>query len=138
MPQPEFNVIQARRDGQPVLIVIDCALQPESDAATYPWLLIVTIPMRGANSAGLCNQTESSRLDEVEDTLLSVLEERDYRYAGHITGNARREILLYVADHEDVTAKLNKALAQTGEPRIEVVSKHDPMWDHYRQFRSGA
>ena len=106
MPQHNFQLIQAQRFGQQVLILVDIALDPDRDGPVFPWLVTVRIPMRNSNAEGLCDQAELSRSDQVEDQLLSILNDEDYRLLGHVTGNGRREILLYVREPDAVIAKL--------------------------------
>src|SRR5689334_15513911 len=134
MPQHNFQLIQAQRFGQPVVILVDMALDPERDGAAFPWLLTVRIPMRNPNAAGLCDQAESSRLDQVEDQLLSSLNDEDYRFLGHVTGNGRREILLYVRDPDAIIPKLNETLVRIGETSGELSKNYDPKWEYYSQF----
>lgn len=133
MSKSRYQVIQAERNGQPFFIVIDAALDPARDAPCFPWLLTVSLPIRDPDSSGLCDQPESERLDEVEDRLLDSLEDVEHRYVGHVTGNGRREVLVYVSDREEVKAKLKEAAALLGEP-LEFTEECDPEWEFYSQF----
>jgi len=136
MPQPNFQIIQARRFGQPVIILVDAGLDVTRDAGRFPYLLTIHAPMRNPNAMGVSSPAESERLDEVEDRLLAGLGDDEYRFAGHVTGNGRREVMIYVADPDRVLERLAGRLAEIGSPDTKVEKVHDPNWEHYLQFRA--
>jgi hypothetical protein len=135
MSQPSFTLLQATRFGQPVIIVFDAALDENHDRAQYPWLLTVQLPMRHPNASGLCDQAESGRLDDLEDRLLASVDVPEYRAVGHVTGNGKREVLLYVSDPRAVSEKLRAILTTLGENSAEIEETRDSDWDYYHQFR---
>jgi hypothetical protein len=130
----KYSVLQAQRNGQPVIIVVDNELD-DRDGPSFPSLLTVRLPMRSFDpTTGLCDQPESARLDGIEDSLLSALEASEYRLVGHVTGNGAREIVIYVRDPESVKNKLKRALSNVGETSASVDTGRDPNWDYYHQF----
>lgn len=132
--RPNFQIIRAQRSGHPVVIMVDASLEPVRDATTFPWLLTVRVPMRRRSPEGLCDQAEASRLNDVEDHLLGKLDDEESRFVGHVTGNGRREVLLYVREADTAIAKINQGLLGLEEASVEVLKSHDPNWDYYRQF----
>jgi hypothetical protein len=136
MSQPNFTVLRATRFGQPVIIVIDAALDVDRDRTQYPWLLTIQLPMRLPNAAGLCDQAESARLDGLEDSLLGGLAASEYRSIGHVTGNGKREVLLYVRNWGAVSENIRAILKSMGEALPEIEETHDPNWEYYCQFRA--
>jgi Family of unknown function (DUF695) len=131
-----FNVLQATRDGLPALLIIDTGLNPDIEQQKFPWLITISVPIAIPDSKGLCDQSESERLNGVEDTLLSGLSEDDYRYIGHITWNGIRDVLIYVENSETAVERLNKQLESVNDPttKVKVTTTHDPEWKQYRRF----
>ena len=130
-----FSVLQARRGGRDAIILVDTALDPSRLAARFPYLLTLTLPIRNANPRGLCDDAESERLSDLEDGLLAALDPAAYRYAGRITWNGVREVLVYVSDAE-ASARRLAAAAATAAPdeAVEVSVEREPGWETYRKI----
>lgn len=127
----KFSVIRAKRGGKDAIIVVDGKLDPERWARAFPWLITIVLPIRRPNAFGLCDDVESDRLGDVEDRLLSVLEPQDYRYAGRITWDGTREVLIYTAEPDDVISRL-QGVARDLEESLEADKEYEPNWDTYR------
>jgi hypothetical protein len=127
-----YRVLRAKRRGRDAVIVIDASLEPDESAA-YPWLVTLTLPIARVNEYGLCDDVESAHLGDIEDRLLSAIDEQDYRYAGRITAEGRREVLLYVADPDAAMDRLRREARAIGQP-ISLGKEHEPDWDTYLQF----
>lgn len=135
MSKPSFTVVQAASDGLPALIVVDTALDAAGEAAAFPWLLLIHLPLQRANQLGLCDRAESERLGDIEDALLERLPDSAYRYVGHVTWKGERVIYLYVADPDQVMRLLSDALDQARQKTIQVSTRRDPTWEEYRALK---
>lgn len=131
-----FSVIRARRDGRDAIIVLDTALDRGRLLQSFPWLVTIALPIRRPNRFGLCDDVESARLGDIEDGLLAALDEEAYRYAGRITWNGKREVLIYAADADDALQRL-RALATKLNEMVELSKEHEADWDTYRRLVKG-
>jgi hypothetical protein len=130
MSGESFSVLRGKRDGRDAIVVVDTALDRARLAARYPYLLTITLPIRRPNAFGLCDNLESERWGDVEDRLLDALPEPSYRYAGRVTCNGVREVLLYTADPEDVTRRLRSEAARLGPSEaVALRTAHEPSWE---------
>jgi hypothetical protein len=127
-----FSVMRVRREGRDGIVVVDTALSGTPQTDLFPHLVRVALPIRRANHLGLCDEVESERLADVEDRLLGRLDESAYRYAGRVTWNGTREVLLYVANPTAVLARLH-ATARELQPEqsVELSTELEPSWDTY-------
>jgi hypothetical protein len=128
-----FSVIRAKRAGRDAIIVVDTALDADRLAVAFPSLVEMTLPIRRPNRFGLCDDVESERLGDVEDRVLGVLRDDEYRYVGRVTWNGSRDILIYVRDPESVVTKL-QAEAERIRPAqaVRFEKKLDATWEAYR------
>src|SRR5262245_21446853 len=101
-----FSVIQAKRDSLDAIIIIDTALNPDHLGQSFPWLLIITLPILRPNSVGLCDRAESDRLSDIEDQLLDSLDPNHYRYMGRMTWNKQRQVFVYVDDPDNALERI--------------------------------
>jgi len=131
-----FSVIQAKRDGLDAVIIIDTALRPDLLGQSFPWLLIITLPILRPNSSGLCDQAESDRLSDIEDQLLDSLDPNHYRYMGRMTWNKERDVFIYVDDPDNALEGIQSQLREIDPQNISITieSRYEPNWDTYRQF----
>lgn len=113
---PGYTVLQAQRNQQPVIIVVNNELAHERERPRFPYLISIELAMRSPDpKTGLCDQPESARLDGIEDEVLSALDTDEYRLIGHITGNGAREVLIYSRDSISVPDELRLALIKSGK-----------------------
>lgn len=126
-----FSVIRAKRAGKDAIIVVDGKLDPDRWARAFPWLISIILPIRRPNALGLCDDAESDRLGDVEDKLLDALEPQGYRYAGRITWDGTREVLIYAAEPDEVIRRLED-VSRALEESVEASQEHEPEWDTYR------
>ena len=90
--------------------------------------------MRTSNAEGLCDTSRVVAVGSGRGSAFVILNNKDYRLLGHVTGNGRREILLYVREPDAVIAKLKGILSQIGEASGELFKSYDPNWEYYLQF----
>lgn len=128
-----FSVIQAKRGGRDAIIVVDGALDPQQWSASFPWLVTTRMPIRQPNRHGLCDDHESERLGDVEDRLLNMLESDAYHYAGRITWNGTREVLIYASEPDETASRL-RAAAASMNLAAEVTTEHEPDWSTFRML----
>ncbi len=129
-----FRVMQAKRDGLPAVIIFDAGLDPDLEQAAYPWLLTISIPIINPTPQGLCDPAEGARLDEVEDTLLDQLALEDYRYVGRVTWNGSRDVLIYVAEPEEILRSFEAEFERAAAETISIARRYDPTWEEYRRY----
>src|SRR5262245_23188980 len=132
--QSSYRVMQGMRDGLPAIIMIDTAFDPDSEGTNFPWLITINLPLLAANEQGLCGPEENERLNNLEDSLLETLIVSGYRYAGRITWNRVRSVMIYVAQPDVVIAEITAAFESTDADDVTLVKQHDPGWKEYRKL----
>ena len=133
-----FKMLQATRRGKPAVLVINEDLRPAAEAARFPWLVTLSLPLRNPGANGLCDQGESDRLAALEESLLGALDPAAFRYMGRMTWNGEREVWLYASDADSMAAVLRSGIAAhgaTGAAGSDIDISSDPQWEEYARFK---
>jgi hypothetical protein len=125
-----FAVIRAQRDGLPAVLAVNLSLRTHPQPDSQPWRMALRLPLAEVNDAGICSDSESARLDNVEDELLADLDPQTYAYAGRITWNGVRTVLTYTADPGQWVAAVTPAIVRSGG-QAEIDLRFDPEWEEY-------
>lgn len=78
------------------------------------------------------------RMNLLEDTLESALNQDLSTLALVSTGEGLRKWTYYVRSEDEFLARLNYAFTGSLRFPIEIYTAYDPNWDAYRDFRSGV
>ena len=126
IPEPVEDLFNARRDGQPEVIVVNRALLSFPHSDVFPWHLRIAMEAEDLIDNGMPSPVESDLLfelgDEIEAIVLGGRTEANAENAlflARSTWNGLRELYYYVHDPEVAHRALQAALKQRGwEPRV--------------------
>lgn len=123
-------------DGRKIVFRYAQELNPVFDPASQPVRIIMV--WKYESEGGQPTAEDYQRMNLLEDTLESALNQDLATLALVSTGEGLREWTYYVRSEDEFLARLNYAFP--GSPRfpIEIHTAYDPNWDVYRDFKSGV
>jgi hypothetical protein len=125
--------VRGEKDGKPMLISLAEELGADR-LASYPWLLIVSLPMRIPGESGLPTREELDRLQVIGDRLIQELTNNAAGlFWGAWSHDGWRRCAFYMRSPIDLVDRARSITDQFGE-RPEVEVKYDSRWRAYRGF----
>jgi hypothetical protein len=132
-----WSVIQAEKNGKPLLIRYRSERPQGVETAGFPFLLSATWTYQ-ANEVGLPPPEETGLMDKFEDALESALEASQTAYLMVIlTGNGERDWLWYTCGEAEAMRQVNQALKGHKRYPVQFSVQQDRGWRAYAQFETG-
>jgi regulator of RNase E activity RraB len=134
--QPEFDFYLTRIGDAPVSFVLDMAAAGHAPLESHTLRFEVRVRMRVARADGLRDGSEVDVLGEIEDRVVSRLEERlDAIYAGRFVAKGHTTFVLYLpTKSERALANLEAIVGPTADYVLESRTELDPEWRLYFEF----
>lgn len=134
----QWTVLQAEKNGKPLLIRYRRQRPPGVEPAAFPFLLSATWSYR-TNDAGLPGPEEMPLMDKFEDALVSALEASQTAYLMVIlTGNGERDWLWYTCGEAEAMHQVNQALKGHKPYPVQFSVQQDRRWRAYTQFDTAS
>jgi hypothetical protein len=134
----QWVVLQAEKNGKPLLIRHRGQRPPGIEPSAFPFLLSATWPYR-SNDAGLPAPEEMALMDQFEDALASALETSQTAYLMVVlTGNGERDWLWYTCGETEAMHQVNQALRGHKPYPVQFSVQPDRGWRAYTQFETGS
>ena len=96
----------------------------------FSWFVLISIKPEILSAAGMPAPEEMKRLDDIETKILhGLLSESNLCYFGHVTGQNRRDIMLYMPSEQLAKTSVEKQVKlhfPKGNANYELVN--DPTW----------
>ena len=120
-------------EGRPIITRFDRGAEALAGSREYPIQIGVAVRFRAPREDGFPSQDEAAELYEIEDKILE-LAPGGAVLVGVITTNGMREFVLYTGSGDWIAAFHAALRDAIPHHEVQVMAKHDPKWDVYRQF----
>ena len=136
LPEPNFRIFEAKRDGMEDIIVVNEALLSFVHSAIFPWHLSITLQAADVLDNGMPTPSENDLLFAIGDQIEAlVLGNRtgtgaiNAQFLARSTRNGVRELSFYVHDPKAMHAAMQALVeSRTWERVWSYQMAHDPQW----------
>ncbi len=134
----EYAILEAElQSGNTLIAVVNTQLLAWDGKASHPWVAILTLKYDGGNNNGMPGQDDYQRLNQIEDTILKQLPDKEgYLYIGRQTASNEREIYFACKDFRKPSKVFFNTKQDTGSQyHIEYDIYKDKYWRSFERFR---
>lgn len=126
---------ETREDGLPVVFKFVDEYPAPDTRTNFPWLTVISWKYDGNERNGMPPKEVNERMIALEHVIAESLEDKGLcRHAYSRTGNNLKELVYCIADREDFTTALNRALQTHPRYPIEINFYEDPEWQDFRKL----
>lgn len=134
----EYSILKAElKSGYSVIAVVNSNLLDWKNQASHPWIAIMTIKYDGNEHNKMPSDSESERLNILEDEMSAELSDREGDlYVGRQTAENEREIFFACKDFRKISKlfyEIQQKYAKQFE--IEFVIYKDKYWQSFERFK---
>jgi hypothetical protein len=135
-PPEKFSVVQAEKNGKPILGTINQSYKNYDKKKQYPWCLRITIGLEKYQSNGLPEGDETAIATGQEDSILEGIKSLETaHYVGHIFNDGFLDLYIYLPDPKKVHAYLQARIEKKDHVRSFVYEiKEDSDWEQVKAF----
>ncbi|MDR2009993.1 MAG: DUF695 domain-containing protein [Bacteroidales bacterium] len=134
----EHSILEAELEsGNMLIAVVNTQLLNWDSKASHPWIAIITFKYDGSNSNGMPNTNDYQSLNEIEESILQQLLDKDgYLYIGRQTADNEREIYFACKDFRKPSKVFFKTQQDNSNKfEIEYDIYKDKYWQSFERFR---
>lgn len=132
------SILEAElENGNKLIAVVNSQLLNWNSKASHPWIAIITLKYDGSNNNGMPNKNDYQCLDQIEESILQQLSDRDgYLYVGRQTANSERDIYFACKDFRKPSKVFFKIQQDYNDRfKIEYDIYKDKYWQSFERFR---
>jgi hypothetical protein len=126
-----WSMAKGEEDGAVLLFRIRNNIPPKILPEQFPNLINIYWHYDDTSNGGLPTKEIYTRMQDLEGHLDSIEAEGDDFFVLSITGNQRKEWMLYTHDVRQFLNRLNMKLQALPAFPIEIETNIDPSWDYY-------
>ncbi|MFA1642045.1 DUF695 domain-containing protein [Chryseomicrobium imtechense] len=116
----------------PVTVVMVDGLVEDGLHHAYPYAMKILLTLQQPNEHGLPELPELDSLNDQEEPFLDVWEKQGFLYAGRLTGNGERSIILYGKSESQLAELQSTAEQAFSNYSLEVTRLEEQSpWDYY-------
>ena len=133
-----YSMLEAELEsGNMLLAVVNMNLLNWDRQASHPWLAIMRIKYDGSGSNGMPNGTDFETLGNIEDEIMTFLEDKDgYLNVGRQTAENERELFFACKDFRKPAKVFNEIQKKFGEKyEIAFDIYKDKYWQTFEKFK---
>lgn len=130
--EQEWMAYESLKFDMPVTVILVDGLVEEGLHHSYPYAMKILLKLQQPNEQGLPELEELDSLNDQEEFALNVWEKEGFIYAGRLTGNGERSIILYAKSEDQLDILKSSAEEAFSGYNLEVsrVVEESP-WDFY-------
>lgn len=131
LPLEDWVIVKGTSNGHPYFMSVNDSLKQFYGKSEYPSCLIITIELMEVQGHKLPTDSEAEILNDIEDTLLSMLSEVTLPILiGRETYYGEREIIVYFPKLSDYKSVLDSISIKLNSNRCVHLELHDdPKWE---------
>lgn len=127
-----YEMYVTQVDEGRALINVDLSLNALAPVPAYHWLLGIQIEIQDPDVDGFYTEEEQPRLFEMQDRIVSVMEEEGHaRFVGSVTYAGNRMLYFYGKDENYLAPLVGKLAAEYDDYDINFMSENDGPWRFY-------
>jgi uncharacterized protein (TIGR01619 family) len=132
----QWDFYPSRVDGEPASIYVDLSHIDEAPRENAPDMVWLRLTMRAPREDGLSSQHEYEVLCDIEDTLVTAVEQADALayFVGRNTSGGCRDFYFYSDKGHLVESTLGQAMVSFSDYEYETGHRPDPEWSAYVDF----
>lgn len=130
--EQEWMAYESLKFDMPVTVILVDGLVEEGLHHSYPYAMKILLKLQQPNEHGLPESAELDSLHHKEDIALTIWDKEGFLYAGRLTGNGERSIILYGKSENQLgMLKSSAEEAFTGyNLEVSLIVEESP-WDFY-------
>jgi len=137
MPAPrkqDWGLYPTEIDGTPAWVTAELSFAEQPDP-TRPIFIHVRFALPGCNEEGLPQEDGLARIEQIEDAVLPLMEERfKAAHVGSMSHASQRHLFFYVASDKGLAEALRPVAAMFPDSAPSAMSRPDPSGDMYTQL----
>lgn len=133
-PKPDWGLYPTEIDGTPAWVTAELTYAEHPDP-TRTTFVHVRFPLPDCNDEGLPQEKGLQRIEEIEDEVLPLMEERfKALHVGSMSHAKQRHLFFYVVSDKGLAEALRPFAAMFPDSAPSAMSRPDPTGDLYTQF----